>query len=58
MGNLKRFYKCGSPSIPGGLIKNLMYKILWRLNRIESPSMGRYKTYIKYRNGGFYEGKI
>lgn len=43
MNKLKRFYVCGSPSVPGGLVKNLAYKILWRLNLIESPSMGSYK---------------
>lgn len=41
-----RFYKFGSPGVPGFFIKNLIYKILWRLNLVESPSMGYYKNNI------------
>lgn len=48
MGKLKNFYY-GSPSVPGSLIKNMIYKILWRLSLVNSPSMGDYETYIKNR---------
>ena len=44
-----RFYKYASPNIPGSLIKNMIYKILWRLNLVKSPSMGCYKEYIDYK---------
>lgn len=44
-----RFYKYGSPSVPGSLMKNMLYKILWRLNLVHSPSMGCYKEYIAYK---------
>ncbi len=43
------FYEYSSPSVPGSLIKNMIYKILWRLNFIKSPSMGLYKEYIYYK---------
>ena len=46
------FYKYGSPGIPGPLIKNIIYKLLWRLNLIESPSMGRYKQDLDYKKCG------
>lgn len=49
MGKLKKFYKYGSPGVPGSLMKNLIYKILWRLNLVKSPSIGDYKTYIENR---------
>jgi hypothetical protein len=49
INKFRYFYKCGSPNIPGSLIKNMIYKILWRLNFIKSPSMGSYKEYIAYR---------
>ncbi|MEG1256611.1 hypothetical protein [Clostridium sp.] len=41
------FYRYKSPGISGSVIKNLIYKISWRLNLVESPSMGKYKTYRK-----------
>lgn len=48
MNKFIRFYNI-SPSIPGSLIKNIVYKILWRLNLVESPSLGKYKDYISYK---------
>lgn len=43
------FYKYDSPNIPGPLIKNFIYKILWRLNMVQSPSMGKYRTYVEIK---------
>ena len=49
INKFRYFYKYGSPCMPGPLIKNIIYKLLWRLNLIESPSMGCYKQYIAYK---------
>lgn len=46
IGKFIYFYRYGSPHIPGSLIKNLIYKIYWRLNIIESPSLGIYKDNV------------
>ena len=49
INKFRHFYKYGSPSVPGSLIKNIIHKILWRLNLVHSPSMGGYKEYIAYK---------
>ena len=52
------FYKYGSPGVPGSLMKNIIYKSLWRLNLINSPSAGRYKEYTAYKRKWIEVGDI
>lgn len=58
INKFRYFYKYGSPSIPGSLIKNMIYKISWRLNFINSPSMRSYKEYIAYKKMWFEVGDV
>ena len=44
----KWWYKFGSPNAGrANIVQNLIYKILWRMNYIHSPSCGAYKQFKK-----------